>query len=199
MEPPNRLPRFGFLALVVGCVAILVAAVVLVWTSVTTASARFAGSTANESSLFTAASDDVIVGNLDDPTALTIDGDGLYPGRVIERCIPVTFRGSLEDVKVRLIGQSNGGTGLDNFIETTLEVGSGADLNCSDFAAERTAFQGSLADLWLRHGEFTTGLDIMESAADGDTSVMRIAVEVVSDDAAQGLTSEFSMLIEARP
>ena len=139
------------------------------------------------------------MGTPGEATELAVDSGGLYPGRVVERCLPVTFRGSLDDVEVRLIGQNNGGTGLENFIESRIEFGSGSAIDCGDFASERTAFQGSLADLWLRHGEYGTGLDIMESANDGDSTVMRIAVEVVSDNNAQGLTSEFSMVIEARP
>ncbi len=199
-EDPNRAPRFGFVALVAGCCAVVLAIMVLVWSSVTTASARFSGSTSNDSSLFAAASVDVVVGTPGvGATELRIDADGLYPGRVIERCLPVTFTGSIDGVAVRLMGRAQGGTGLDNYIQTEVQIGTGADNECGDFVSGQTTFQGTLSDLWNRHGDFPTGLDIMASANDGDIATVRIQVEVESNDDALGLTRAFWVLLEARP
>lgn len=199
-DESNRAMRFGFVALVGGCCAVSVAIVILIWSSVTTASARFSGSTSNESSLFEAAVVDVIVGSPDaDVTELRIDAEGLYPGLVVERCLPVRFSGSIDDVAIRLIGQKQGGSGLEDFVRTEVQIGTGTDNECTDFVPEQTAFQGTLGELWSQHGDFANGLDILEAATDGDTATVRIQVEVESDDRAQGLTSEFSVLIEARP
>lgn len=199
-DESNRVVRFGFVALVGGCCAVLVAIVVLIWSSITTASARFSGSTSNESSLFEAAAVDVIVGSPDaDVTELRIDGEGLYPGRVVERCLPVKFSGSIDDVAIRLIGQKQGGSGLEDFVRTEVQIGAGTDNECTDFVAQRTAFQGTLGELWTQHGDFANGVDILEAATDGDTATVRIQVEVESDDEAQGLNTKFSLLIEARP
>ncbi|MFW2381827.1 MAG: hypothetical protein ACN4GZ_08730 [Acidimicrobiales bacterium] len=199
-DAPDRITRFGFVALVAGCCAVMVAALVLVWSSLTTASARFSGSTSNENSLFTAAAVDVVVGTPGvDATELRIDGDGLYPGRVVQRCLPVKFIGSIDGVAVRLMGRSQGGTGLEQFVQTTVETGSGTDNECADFSPEQTVFQGSLDSLWRSHGNFASGLDIMASADDGEQTTVRVQVEVESNNDAQGLTSAFSLLIEARP
>ncbi|MBT8239919.1 MAG: hypothetical protein KJN63_01680 [Acidimicrobiia bacterium] len=199
-EKTDRAVRLGFVALVGGCCAVVVAGLVLIWSSVTTASARFSGSTSNDSSLFEAASVDVVVGTTGgDVTELRIDADGLYPGRVVDRCLPVQFNGSIDGVAVRLIGRSRGGTGLEEFVDAVVEVGEGSDNECGDFVIERTEFEGTLVDLWQQHGDFETGLEILESANDGDGATVRIQLEVMSDNQAQGLTSSFSILIEARP
>jgi hypothetical protein len=199
-EETDRAVRFGFVVLVGGCCAVVVAALVLIWSGVTTASARFSGSTTNDRSLFEAAVVDVVVGTTGgDVTELRIDSEGLYPGRVVDRCLPVQFNGSIDGVTVRLIGRNRGGTGLDEFVDTVVEVGEGSDNECGDFVVGRTEFEGTLGDLWQQHGDFETGLEILESANDGDNATVRIQMEVESDNQAQGLTSAFSILIEARP
>lgn len=199
-ELPDRTSRSGVGALAVLSSVLLVAVALLVWSSITTASARFAASTTNESSLFEAASIDVVVGGPEGgSSALRIDGDGLYPGLVIERCLPVGYRGTLDGASVRLIGRDDGGTGLARYVTTEIDRGSGSLSSCEDFTADRTIFRGSLEQLWQDHGRFATGLELMSSAVDGDSVVMRVRLEVVSDNDAQGLTTAFSLVVEGRP
>ncbi len=197
---PDRTMRLGAGALAVLSAVLLVAVAFLVWSSMTTASARFAASTTNESSLFEAASVDVVVGGPGgDSSVLRIDGDGLYPGLVVERCLPVAYRGTLTGASVRLIGRQDGGTGLGRYITTEIDRGSGSLSNCEDFTADRAIYRGTLEHLWQDHGRFATGLELLSSAEDGDSVVMRVRLEVVSDNDAQGLTTAFSLVIEGRP
>lgn len=199
-EPPDRTPRFGLAALVAMCSTVLVAVAFLIWSSMTTASARFAASTSNENSLLTAASVDIVVGGQEgSATALHIEADGLYPGRVIERCLPVTFRGSIDGVSVRVMGRRDGGTGLGSFIRAEIDRGAGRDATCQDFVGEVPVFRGTLDQLWTDHPTFADGLRLLPAAVDGETTTMRVRVEVASDNGAQGLTTEFSLIIEGRP
>lgn len=199
-EQPDRTTRFGLAALVAMCSTVLVAVAFLIWSSMTTASARFAASTSNENSLLTAASVDIVVGGAGGSSAaLRIEGDGLYPGRIVERCLPVTFRGTIDGVSVRLMGRLEGGTGLGQFIATEIDRGTGSDENCQDFVADIPVYRGPLDQLWLDHPTFAEGLRLLPAAVDGETTTMRVRLEVESDNDAQGRTTDFSLIVEGRP
>ncbi len=191
--------RLGLVAL--GSLLVLGAAAVFVWAGLTTASARIAATTTNESSLLTAASVDLVVDGGDDvaATGLLIDAAGLYPGLVVERCLEVTYWGSADAVPVHLFGQLGGGSGLEGFIDTTVDIGVGTQSSCSDFVPSSQLFDGTLADLWARHDTFDSGLAVMDAAESGVATWMRVTIEVIDDNAAQDLTTTFWLTLEARP
>lgn len=194
-------PRLGFVALAVGSLLVLGAAFVFVWSGVTTASARISATTSNDSSLITAAVVDLVVdgGAEAASTGLLIDAADLYPGRVVERCFEVTYRGTPIGVPVRLFGRSGGGTGLEAYLDTTVEVGVGSSNECEDFDQQRTLFDNTLLELWNRHGSFESGIPLIEAAQDGSTEWVRITVQVADDNRAQDLTTTFWLTLEARP
>ncbi len=179
---------------------VLLAMAILAWSTMTTASAGFVGSTSTENSLFRAATVDLEVGaGAGSSTSLRLDADGLYPGLVVERCLLVSYRGTLSAGDVRLHGVREDGSGLEPYLRTQVELGSGRSADCADFRAATTVFTGTLDELWQRHGTFADGLVLMPAAADGDSLVVRFRAEVESDDRAQGLTTRFSFVFEARP
>ena len=47
-------------------------------------------------------------------------------------------------------------------------------------------------------GDFESGVDLIPAADDGATTTVRLSVEVRSDNQAQGLTTEFWIIVEAR-
>lgn len=198
---PERTPRAGFVALAVFAIVVVLAAGAVAFSTVTTASARFAASTGNESSLFEAAAIDLVVDNGEDGAAarLLVDADGLYPGLLVDRCLLVTHRGSLDAVDVRFHVAPGDETELAPFLQTRVEIGEGADPECSDFEPVEAIFAGSLSQLLAEHGSFSDGVELMSDAGDGDSVAMRISFEVVSDDRAQGLTTGFMATLEARP
>ncbi len=190
--------RFGLP--VIGGVAILLAAGALALAALSTASASFAGSTSNDNSLFEAATVDLTVANGNGSSSrLAIEADGLYPGLAIERCLVVGYRGSLDDVPIRLHGELGEGTGLDRYLRTTIELGSGNAPACEDFRPTARVFGGTLAELWQEHATFASGIELMPSASDGDTISVRLATELDDDDQAQGLMTTFVIVFEARP
>lgn len=194
-------PSLRVVALAFVSMLVIAAAGVLAWSGITTASGRISASTSNSSSLITAASVDLVVngGGEVASTGLLIDADGLYPGLRLERCFDVTLAGNATDVQIRLFGQPGGGTGLEAFIDTTIEIGSGVDHSCSDFAGNTVVFNDTLLGLWNRHGSFESGLPLATAASDGESTWVRVAVEVIDDNRAQDLTTAFWLTIEARP
>lgn len=190
----------GAVALVIS-LTVVAAAVVVVLNTVGSAAGRFSGSTANEGSLLAAAAIDVGVGTGDPSSSasLLVDVDNLLPGTVVERCLVVTYRGSIDDVDIRLAGRRDAGTGLEDYLDTTIETGLGSDPACTDFAPARSAFVGPLGDLWTERGMFERAVHVADAVASGSQTTVRIALELRSDDAAQGRETTFWMTIEARP
>ncbi len=200
-EDPSSSIGWGTVALGLLLLSVLVAAGAFVWSGVNTATARIAGSTTSDGSLFAAGTIDLVLQPDTEMSAvgLLINAEGLYPGLVIERCLPLTYHGTVDAVPVRGHGSSTGGTGLEQYLKTEVEVGSGSSVECDDFEASTSAFSGSLGQLWQQHGSFPEGFELIPAANDGDSVTLRVSVEVASDDAAQGLTTEFWIILEARP
>ncbi len=203
-EPrPDRRARLGSVAPGLGAAATLAALGVLGWSAATTASARIAGSTDSPGSLLQAASvslqrDGSAAGAL--ASELLVDADGLYPGVVVERCLAVRYAGSLDDVPLVLSASIPSGTGLEQYLDTSVAVGSGADPACTDFAAGRAAdpWAGTLADLASAHPRYERGLALIP-LADGQAVTLRFRFEVRSDDRAQGRTTAVRLRFEVRP
>lgn len=173
---------------------------------VRTASGRFGGTTANEGSLLTAANVELRLGagagdpvSADASSALVISARNLVPGDRMSRCITVSYRGDVDGAELRLIGRRDGGSGLDGYLSSVVVPGHGSDPACSDFVATDTAFEGTLAELSSDHGTSATGVLVADGLADGAAVTVRIDVELVDDDAAQGLDTVFWLVLEVRP
>lgn len=173
---------------------VLIAALVFAWSAMETSSARVSAST-ETASFFTAA---VVTLHRPDASAeLLFDAAGLYPGLVTSGCVEIVYDGSVP-ATVRLHGATVGGTGLEDYVEITVLVSrSGPGCALDDPATE--VFRGRLSDLWRSHADFGDGLPLASPARPGDRLAVRVAATVVDDDRAQGLTTDFSFSIEARP
>jgi hypothetical protein len=176
---------------------------------VRTASGRFAGTTSNEGSLLQAAAIDLQVGEPGggpgngsggaSVSSLALDAANLLPGDVVQRCLIVGYAGAIDAVDVRMSGRIDGGTGLERYLDATVELGTGTDPDCSDFAGTASRFDGTLSELATLHDGFATGLELLEDAVDGATVTVRVRVELQSDDRAQGRDTEFWFDLEVRP
>ena len=123
------------------------------------------------------------------------------PGDTGERCVKVTYDGSLA-ADVRLYrGAFSGGDGLDAYVGLSVVRGSGDQPDCSDFTVTATAYSGTLggfpatheAGIVLAHGGGST------TWSQGDTATFRITAELQDDLGAQGLaTGTHSFTWEAR-
>lgn len=66
-------------------------------------------------------------------------------------------------------------------------------------AAVASVYTGLLGELWRAHPDYDNGLVLVERAEQGDRLLLDAVVEMVGGDEAQGLTTEFAIIIEARP
>ena len=188
-----------------GSLLIVAAAIVVAWSAVTTSTARLSASTSGSGSF---SAGNVELTQAGSSVALLFDADGLYPGRVIASCVAIDYEGSIP-ARIRLHASKAGGTGLEDYVELRLWVRPAGECpeteevqspdQVSDLAIGEPRFQGFLGELWRTHGDFEQGLELQASAESGDRLVIEAEVELVDDEAAQGLVTEFTMVLEARP
>ena len=93
--------------------AVIAAGVLLVWSAISTSSAKVVASTSG-TSFFTAGT--VALTQPDTVVELLFDADGLYPEISISGCVEIEYSGSVP-AAVRLHGQPLGGSGLESFVD----------------------------------------------------------------------------------
>jgi len=186
---------------VVASALVLLAAFTLMWSVATTSTAQLSASTSG-SGFFNAGTVE-----LDQPettVALLFDADGLYPGRTVSSCVNVAYEGSIP-ADIRLHGSWSGGTGLEEHVELRLTRTSrqtcavDGDTEPEGDTDGSEVFVGLLGDLWRAHPDYGSGLGLLDGAERGDRLVLDAEIEMVGGDDAQGLTTEFAIIIEARP
>lgn len=152
------------------------------------------GSTGNQFQAGTVALSD------DDSGSALFDGAGLLaPGDVEVGCIEVTYSGSL-DAEIRLYGAVTGGTGLEAYLDVTVERGTG---DCSSFGTATEvwgAADGDLGAFLAAATAYTNGVDSWTPTGGGgdDTVPYRFTITQQDDNAAQGLSSVVGFTWEAQ-
>lgn len=191
--------RAGRIAAALGGAAFLAAVVVLVVSTVSTSSATLTASTSGSGTLSAAAVD---IDRASDSVEVSFNADGLGPGVAVPGCIAFDYQGSVP-AAVRLHAAVEGGTRLESYVDirlTTRSVGTCDDGTASEGARgqARVVYDGRLSDLVAAHPSFGDGLRL-PGMASGDRLVLESTASLVDDNEAQGLTTVFTMTVEARP
>ncbi len=173
---------------------VLVAALALVWSALTS-SARVSGTTSS-SGFFEAG---VVTLTRETASAeLLFDADGLYPGMPVDGCVEVRYEGSVP-ADIRLHAERRGGTGLEDYVDVRAVVdrsGTGCGAAGSN---PQLVFEGRLVDLWRSHPAYDSGIPLAGSAVTGELFTISARAVVIDDNRAQGRSTDFSILVEARP
>lgn len=176
--------------------ALLAVGLVAVFT-VQTSLAAFSDSTANEGNAFSAG--DVVLTDNDSDVAM-FSASNLKPGDSEIGCIEVTYSGSL-DANVRVYGAVTAGDGLEDYLDLTIERGTGT---CAAFGTATAVWtNGTNGDLGTFMGsetDFASGSDNWAVTGGGADDVVpyRFTVVQQDDNAAQGLSSTVSFTFEAQ-
>lgn len=160
--------------------------------------AAFTSSTANGSNSFAGGTVTLTSNSASTPVyALT----SRSPGDTGQRCVRVTYSGSLAST-VRLYRSAfSGGTGLDAYLDLTVTRGTGTQTDCSDFSATTTVYTGTLASF---PSAFASGLALTNASgssswSQNDAVTYRITAQLQNNLAAQSLgTGTHSFTWEAR-
>ena len=139
----------------------------------------------------------------DAPVAISLEANGsgsalfsapaMVPGDTLVRCVEVSYDGTV-DAWTRLRSTVTDGTGLERYLDLTVERGAG---DCDHFGPAVAVWNDGTLDDFTASG-WTEGRRVAGTEA-GSRIPYRFTVVLVDDNAAQGLTSDFSLLIEGRP
>jgi hypothetical protein len=121
----------------------------------------------------------------------------MAPLATVTKCIVVTYEGSLLPSNVKLYGGPPGGTGLDAYLDVTVEEGSGGSFpDCTGFTASSTIFP---VDTLANFGtDFASGAGAWSPAANPESITYRFTVTLQDNNLAQGLSATYTFTWEAQ-
>ena len=182
----------------VGRVAALLGGVAVAGTLVVTQThAAFNATTSNGSNTWSAGT---VTLTDDDAGSVMFNVSGMKPGDTSTKCVNVSYTGTLTS-NVKLYG-SVGGTGLATYLNTTIEIGTGASggaaMSCTGFNASSTLHNGTLAAFGAANTNYATGLGSFDGATNPTTKSYRFTVALADDNNAQGKNASTTFTWEAQ-
>jgi Camelysin metallo-endopeptidase len=158
----------------------------------------FSSTTTNPGNSFSAGT--VTIGDNDGGTAV-YNASGQKPGQFAEKCIKVTYSGSLASTVKLYRSAFTGGSGLDPYIDVAITKGTGDSFDCSDFSGSTSVYSGTLAAFPSAYGG---GLSLTNAGgstnwSQNDAVTYKMRATLQDTDSAQGLsTGTHSFTWEAR-
>lgn len=162
--------------------------------------AAFSGTTVNSGN-FASAGSVTLTDN--DAAAAMFNVSGLAPLQSAVRCIQVDYTGSLDPSAVKLYKSAVSGTGLEAYLDATIEIGtwSGAAPafpSCTNFSPSSTIFPtAALSSLFSARTNYGNGLTAWDPAG-AETRVFRITLALQDNNLAQGLNTTFDLTWEVQ-
>lgn len=167
---------------------------VFVWNAVETSSARV-NATTSANSVFSAGTVDLAQPNT--VVELLLDANNLFPGTEIDGCVEIEYRGTIP-ADVRLHARLVGGTGLDTFIDLRVTLPPTDSCDTPLPAGSPVIFEGTLDRFWRSHSSYAAGIGLAEMTT-SDIAVLHVVAGLQDDNDAQGLVTDFTLTVEARP
>lgn len=176
--------------------AIAVALLMLTVLTVSRSQAAFSDTTDNTGIAF--ATGTVAISDDDGGTTALFNSLGMSPGAPEEKCIEVTYDGTMTPADIKMYGTTSGD--LAPFLNLTIEMGTGGTFatDCTAFTGA-SIYTGTLAGFTLApHLDWSDGLATFSPAATGESRVFKFTVEVQNLPAAQNKTANASFTWEAQ-
>lgn len=165
----------------------------------TSSRAAFVAQNDNLTNQVTAAAVDLT--DNDSGTAMFANVTGLMPSTDVDRCIDVTYTGSVDPTAVLLYANAAPTGTLAPYLDLTVDVGADTGdpfRTCTGFAPSATVYTGTLATFAASHGAYAAGLSTWDPVGSPETRTFRFRISVQDDAAAEGLTSTFGFSWETR-
>ena len=186
----SRVVQLGALALSFIGISVLV---------VTSSRAAFVAQNDNVSNQVTSAAVDLA--DNDSGTAMFNNVSSLMPGTTEERCIDVTYSGTVDPLAVLLYASGTPSGTLAPHLDLTIDVGSDptpAFRDCTGFVSAGNLYTGTVAGFATAHGSYAAGVSTWDPAAGPETRTFRFRISVQDNPAAEGLTTTFGYSWETR-
>jgi hypothetical protein len=184
----------------------LAAAVVMtvIFFGIQTSAGRFSASTSNGSNLWTASAIEVTPIGADGPdggdrgqVATFLNAANIYPEVTLENCFDVAVTTSLGNVQVRAFASDVSSSGLQRYLNLDISAGTKSSAGCSSFIPQDQLYSGTLLQLGQLHGSFANGLRLRTNSS--GVVQLRVRASVMDTNDAQGLSTSYQLIFEARP
>jgi hypothetical protein len=166
---------------------------------VTSSRAAFVAQNDNVTNQVTAAAIDLT--DNDNATAMFANVTGLMPNQNVDRCIDVTYTGTVDPTAVLLYANAAPTGTLAPYLNLRIDIGTDtADPfgTCTAFTPSGNVYNGTLSDFATNHAAYATGLSTWDPVGSPETRTFRFRVAVQDDAAAEGLTTTFGFSWETR-
>ena len=166
---------------------------------VTSSRAAFVAQNDNVTNQVTAAAVDLT--DNDAGTAMFANVTGLMPGTDVDKCIDVTYTGTVDPTAVLLYANAAPTGTLAPYLNLTIDIGADtADpfRTCTGFTPSANVYTGTLSAFASSHGSYAAGLSTWDPAGSPETRTFRFRVSVQDNAAAEGLTSTCGFSWETR-
>jgi hypothetical protein len=177
--------------------AVAVGLLVMSLLVVTGSRAAFNATTSNDTNNFAAGT--VVLAD-DDAGSVMFNLTGMKPGDTATKCVNVTYTGSLA-ADVKLYG-AVGGTGLATYLDTIVDIGTGAaggaSMDCTGFTPSSNLHNTTLEAFGTAHTNYGNGAGGFTGATNPTTRTYRFTVMLQDDNLAQGKTASTTFTWEAQ-
>jgi hypothetical protein len=197
-RPPSPKDRSSVNAMFARTLAVAVAFLLVTFLVLNSSRAAFSSTTDSPTNAVSTAS--VALNDNDAGSAMFAAVADLVPGSTIDRCIDVTYAGSIDPGAVVMYMPTAPSGTLPPFLDLTIEIGADtADpfASCATFTPTSTLFTGTLDSFRTAHPDYATGQTTWDPAGPS-TQTFRFRITVQDNNLAQGLTTAFGFTWEVR-
>jgi hypothetical protein len=199
LSAPAPRGRRSVQALALQLAAVALSFILIALLVVTSSRQAFVAQNDNLSNQVTAAAVDLT--DNDSGTAMFANVTGLMPGVNTDRCIDVTYTGTVDPTAVLIyINAAPTGT-LGPYLNLTIDIGADtadAYRSCTSFISSATLYNGTLSNFASTYSGYASGLSTWDPTGSPETRTFRFRLSVQNDPAAEGLTSTFGFSWETR-
>ena len=164
-------------------------------------SSRAAFVAQNDNSTNTVTSAAIALSDNDATTAMFNNVTGMIPGTTYERCIDVTYTGTVDPTAVILYATGTPTGTLAPYLDLTVQVGAdtpAAFRDCTGFVSSGTVYTGTLGTFASARTSYANGVTTWDPAGSPETRTFRFVLTVQDNSAAAGLTTTFGFSWETR-
>ena len=166
---------------------------------VTSSRAAFVAQNDNTTNQVTSAA--IALTDNDATTAMFNNVTGMIPGTIYERCIDVTYTGTVDPTAVLLYATGTPTGTLAPYLDLTVQIGAdtpAAFRDCTGFVSTGTLYTGTLANFASSRTGYANGVSTWDPIGSPETRTFRFVLTVQDTTAAAGLTTTFGFSWETR-
>jgi hypothetical protein len=164
-------------------------------------SSRAAFVAQNDNSTNTVTSAAIALSDNDTSTAMFNNVTNMVPGTTYERCIDVTYTGTVDPTAVILYANGTPTGTLAPYLDLTVQVGAdtpAAFRDCTGFVSSGTVYSGTLGTFASTRTSYANGVTTWDPIGSPETRTFRFVLTVQDTTAAAGLNTTFGFSWETR-